>query len=156
MTIRNQTMCALLKRVIVGASLMTCSSAATDHPLPPSITQGTLQLTDYWVRGFSGGKNTAAYVTIVNTGEPDKLIEARCDQSTTVELHTHIDVDGVMKMRPVPSISIDKDPVVLKPGGMHIMLMGLKESFKEQTMITITLVFEKAGTIEVQFPVRKT
>jgi periplasmic copper chaperone A len=123
----------------------------------PSVSLGSLTLTNYWVRPSTGRPNTAAYTTITNHGtQHDKLVKAVCIHANTVEIHEHIEENGVMKMRPVVGfVEVGKEPVVMKPGGLHIMLMGLKDSFKNQEVIPITLHFEKAGAIDLKFPVVK-
>lgn len=99
----------------------------------------------------------AAFFTIENSGnEDDRLIGAEADISKLVQLHTHIaGENGVMKMVEVP----EGFPVpahgehALKRGGDHVMFMGLKHPLKDGEVIDLTLVFEKAGRIEVAVPV---
>lgn len=130
---------------ILGATAWAC----------PPVTIGDLSITGHrWIRP-STGPNTAAYLTIASpSGQPDKLIKVECEEATAVELHDHINDNGVMKMRPVPFIEIGKDPVSLKPGSLHIMLMGLKDSFQGKEKIPLTLHFEKAGKMTLDFPVK--
>lgn len=99
----------------------------------------------------STGPNTAAYMTIKQAGnEPDALVKVECEHATLVELHDHVSQDGVMKMTPVEKITIPGNgEVELKSGSLHIMLLGLKESFQTQDKILLTLHFEKAGKLEV-------
>jgi copper(I)-binding protein len=107
--------------------------------------------------GEAGGANGAAYMTIRNTGStPDKLIKAQSDVAKTVELHTVIDNNGVMEMRPVASIEVPANgETQLKPGGFHVMLIGLKHDLKAGDKVEITLQFETAGTLQVQADVRQ-
>lgn len=122
-------------------------------PLSSGV-MGNLSIEGCWVRS-STGPNTAAYLTLTNTGkEADRLIKVECPDAAAVELHTHIEEGGVLKMRPVPFIEIDKGSVEMKPGGLHIMLMGLKDSFKGKKTILLTLHFEKAGAIPIDAPVK--
>lgn len=122
----------------------------------PSVTVGNLSITGHrWIRP-STGPNTAAYLTIASpTGEPDRLIKVDCDHANTVELHDHINDNGIMRMRPVDYIEIGKDPVSLKPGSLHIMLMGIKDSFQGKEKIPLTLHFEKAGSVTLDFSVKE-
>ncbi|MBM3468346.1 MAG: copper chaperone PCu(A)C [Alphaproteobacteria bacterium] len=121
----------------------------------PPITIGDITIGHRWVRP-SSGPNTAAYVTITNTGsEPDKLRRVECLEATTVELHDNININGVMRMQPVQFIEIGKEKVVLQPGGLHIMLMNLKPAFQKLQNVTLTLHFEKAGSVRVDFPVKQ-
>lgn len=120
----------------------------------PSVTIGDLSLTGRRVRP-STGPNTAAYLTINNSGaQPDKLIKVDCEHAMAVELHNNVNDNGVMQMRPVDFIEIGKDPVGLKPGGLHIMLLGLKDSFQGKKIIQLTLHFEKAGSSTMDFSVK--
>ena len=118
------------------------------------IAVGNLSIGNYWVRPPKG-PNTAAYLTITNTTkEPDKLVTVDCPHATTVELHNHSEENGIMKMRPVPFIEIGQNPVEMKPGGLHIMLMGLKGSFQGKETVPLTLHFEKAGKVDINFSVK--
>jgi len=122
---------------------------------PPITTSNITIVGHRWVRP-SSGPNTAAYLTITNSSnQPDKLLKVDSEDANVVELHTNIEEDGVMKMRPVASIEIGTDPVELKPGGLHIMLMGLKSSFQGKDSILLTLFFEKAGPITLDFSVKE-
>ena len=141
---------------ILALASFTVLGIICAHAEAPSASLGDLILTDYWVRPSTGRPNTAAYVTITNHGDqPDKLVKADCAYAHTVEIHNHIEENGVMKMRPVNFIEAGKKPVTMKPGGLHIMLMGVKDAFKDQKMIPLTLHFEKAGAITLNFPIAK-
>lgn len=117
---------------------------------------GNLEIKGCWARPGQQQKNTAMYMTIKNTmaSNGDRLIKAECLAANAVELHDHINEDGIMKMRPVDGIAI-KDTAELKPGSLHIMLMGLKQDLKEGEHIEMKLSFEKAGAITVKVPVQK-
>lgn len=99
----------------------------------------------------------AAFMEIHNAGaEDDRLIAARSDISKRVELHTHIaNAEGVMRMVEVE----DGFPIpaggnhVLKRGGDHVMFMGLNQAMTHGEDISVTLVFEKAGDVDVTIPV---
>lgn len=136
--------------VLMSASIGILSASVSPAP----VKVGSLSLTDLWVRPATGGPNTAAYLTIENSDlTPDVLEKAECDEATTVELHNHIQENGVMRMRPVENITIGKDAIEMKPGGMHIMLMGVKPSFKDKKEVKITLHFKNAKSIDVVFPI---
>ncbi len=102
--------------------------------------------------------NGAAYMTLVNTGKAmDRLVGASGDISATVELHTHLMEEGMMKMRPIKAIEVKPGkPATLKPGGLHIMLIGLKKPLIAGQTFPLRLRFEKAGEIPVDVTVRKT
>lgn len=123
----------------------------TDH------MTGTSDMGDMGDMGHgSGGANSAAYMTLINeTDTPDAIIRADTDVAETVELHTVEQTDeGIMKMRPVEQIDIPASGEQhLKPGGFHIMLLGLKHDLNEGDTVTLTLTLEQAGDIQVIAPV---
>jgi hypothetical protein len=84
------------------------------------------------------------------------LVSAESSASRIVELHTHVEEDGVMKMRQIEKIDIPaRGDVLLKPGGLHVMLIDLNEELKEGANVSITLIFEDGSRNEIQAPVRK-
>lgn len=97
-------------------------------------------------------------MTLVNTGKAmDRLVGASGDISATVELHTHLMEEGMMKMRPIKAIEVKPGkPATLKPGGLHIILIGLKKPLIAGQTFPLRLRFEKAGEIPVDVTVRKT
>ncbi|PKO36374.1 MAG: hypothetical protein CVU33_18710 [Betaproteobacteria bacterium HGW-Betaproteobacteria-6] len=94
---------------------------------------------------------TGAFMVIKNNGDKDiKVLKADNPASKVTELHTHINDGGVMKMRPVPSIDIKaKEEAVLKPGSLHVMMIGLKAPMKEGDVVPITLSFDDGSTKQV-------
>ena len=102
-----------------------------------------------WARASTpGAKNAAAYVTIMNHGiESDALIGVVSDVSAKVELHSHKNDGGVMRMRQIVSVPVPAHSVAeLKPGGDHIMLMGLKRPLKAGDHIMLRLSFQSGAT----------
>lgn len=95
-----------------------------------------------------GAANSAAFMTIKNDSDSDvELISARSKVGQRVELHNHINDNGVMRMRPVQSIAVPSGQTVeLKPGGLHVMLMGLNQELEPGEQIAIELV-DKQGRI---------
>lgn len=103
------------------------------------------------------GGTSAAYMTLVNSGgTPDRLVAASTDVAELIELHESKMVDNVMQMAPVPGgIAVPANgQVELKPGGLHVMLIGLKRDLAAGETVRLTLSFERAGTITVDVPVR--
>lgn len=104
-----------------------------------------------------GAPTGAAFLTIMNhTGEDDRLIAVLSDAAERVELHTHQEnAEGVMKMIHVKEgFDIPAEGMIaLKRGGNHIMFMGVTEPFEDGETVSVTLVFEKAGEIDVEIPV---
>lgn len=113
---------------------------------------GEIEVTASFARASAGpARNGAVYFVVENrAGHPDRLIGARAEISTKAELHTHLHEGGVMKMRPVEAIEVPAHgSVQLKPGGDHVMLTGLSTPLVEGQSFSLTLVFEKAGEVEV-------
>lgn len=105
-----------------------------------------------WARATPKGATVgAAYLEIKTDAKTsDRLVGARSAVAGKVEIHTHLHEGGVMKMRQIPGIDLKVGAShVLKPSGDHVMLMDLKQPLKEGDLLKITLVFEKAGEIEV-------
>lgn len=109
-----------------------------------------------WSRA-TAGKSGVVYLTIKNTGSTDdKLVAAATPIAAKAELHTEVNDNGVMKMRPLGSIEIKAGgQTELKPGGMHLMLLGLKHPLREGQSFPLTLTFEKAGKVELTVSVGK-
>ena len=100
---------------------------------------------------------TGAFMVIKNSGDKDvKVLKADNPASRVTELHTHINDGGVMKMRPVPAIEVKaKGEAVLKPGGLHVMLIDLKAPMKEGETVPITLTFDDGSSKKVDAKVVK-
>lgn len=100
--------------------------------------------------------NGAAFMILENTGDaPDKLVSVTSDVAQTVEIHKTEMQEGIMRMAPVDFIEVPaKGNAELKPGGFHIMLIGLKKDLVPGEQIELTLNFEQAGHITVKAEVR--
>jgi len=97
-------------------------------------------------------------MTIINAGgTADRLVSGQSSASKTMELHETTEEGGVMKMRPVPGgFEVPANGrLELKPGGKHVMLIGLTAPLVAGQTLEITLNFEKSGAIQVEVPVRK-
>jgi hypothetical protein len=104
----------------------------------------------------AGMANTGAFMVLKNADSKDhKVVKAESPVAKVVELHTHTKVGEMMEMRPVKDIEIKtKGETVLKPGGLHVMLIGLKQNLKEGDNVAITLTFEDGSSKKVEAPVR--
>jgi periplasmic copper chaperone A len=120
----------------------------------PAFAQ--VQVEKPWVRAtVPGAKVAGGYLVIRNAGAAaDRLVSASSPAAATVELHVHINDNGVMRMREVPGYDVPaKGAFELKPGGAHLMFMGLKQPFKEGEKVPVKLKFEKAGEVNAEFQV---
>jgi copper(I)-binding protein len=120
---------------------------------------GAPVVTKPWARA-SIGRIGAAYVTIAIKGgktiQGDELVGASSPVAARVEIHGHkIDSRGVARMRQVATVAITPGkPMVLKPGGLHLMLFGLSAPLKKGGTLSLTLHFRHAGKIRVIAPIR--
>ena len=91
----------------------------------------------------------AAYVTIVNQGaDDDVLTGASAAVAGNTSLHQTLHQNGVDEMRPLPSLTVKAgQSVSFAPGGMHIMLMGLKQRLVAGQHFSVVLRFAKAGAV---------
>jgi len=142
----------ILVLAVALAGLLAWPAAAHDYQV------GAVTITHPWARASAGASpNGAAYMTLsVDGTEPDRLLAVATPIAKHAQLHNNVMDDGVMKMRPVEAIEIAPGtPTVLEPSGLHIMLMGLAAPLEEGTTVTMTLTFERAGSIEVEFVVQE-
>jgi copper(I)-binding protein len=139
------------KLLAFAASLMIAGAAAA---------QGTVEVTDAWARATPGKAEVgAAYLTIASPNA-DRLTGLSTPAASAAELHTMTieatAAGGVMRMRPVAGVDLAAgQKVALKPGGLHIMLVGLKAPLRAGQSFPLTLYFEKAGSREVTVTVEK-
>lgn len=113
-----------------------------------------ISVTSPWSRATAlGAPNGVVYLGIVNhSGVSDRLAEVTSDAAARVQIHQSMDgMPGMMMMEPVKNgVPIPAgQTVTLKPGGLHIMLMGLKRQLKPGDTVPLSLTFDKAGKIDV-------
>ena len=145
-----------MKRILLlaGFAVFTAGTAyAHDYKLGP------IAISHPWARPTAEGtKAGAAYLSLENTGsEPDSLVSVSSPAAGKTQIHQTTSEGGVMKMRGVEG-GVDLAPratVAFKPGGYHIMLLGLKQKLDEGQHIPLTLTFAKAGSIDVEVYVEK-
>ncbi|OOG23701.1 hypothetical protein B1C78_10470 [Thioalkalivibrio denitrificans] len=103
-----------------------------------------------------GQPNTAAFMTLENTAGQDlAVVSAESGVSRVVELHTHTMHEGVMRMRQIERIEVPAGGrTELKPGGLHVMLIGLHEPLQEGQVVEVTLVYDDGSRQLVRAPVR--
>ncbi|MBR0659991.1 copper chaperone PCu(A)C [Roseomonas oryzicola] len=131
------------------AAVAALPAAAHDY------TAGDIAIGHPWSRAAGANATGAGFLTLRNTGtQPDRLVSASASVARAVELHTHVRDGDVMRMRPVDAIPVAPGQTVeLRPGGFHIMLIGLKEPLVQGTRVPLTLRFERAGEVRVELAV---
>ena len=110
-----------------------------------------ISLDHVWARPTPGAGTTGVtYFTVIDKGQPDRLIGVSSPIAAVAELHETVNDNGVMKMRSVQSVALAPGkPVTFKPGSYHVMLMGLKNPLKAGDSFPLTLTFEHAQPITV-------
>ena len=135
--------------------LTLCGSATQSHA--SDFRLGTVQIERPWARATIGkGRVGVAYMHLRNTGgQSDRLIGAKTPVAEHASLHTHRMAGDIMRMRPVDAIPVPaRGTAMLKPGGLHIMLMRMTRTLKQGEKFPLTLTFERAGTITVEVAVK--
>ena len=125
-----------------AASLLISASAMAQT--------GAVEVTAAWARATPGGaENGAAYLTMTSP-TADRLTGVSTPLARAAELHAMKLAGGIMTMSPLAAIDLPPGrPVTLKPGAMHVMLVGLKQPLQAGQSVPLILHFEKAGTREV-------
>jgi hypothetical protein len=122
-----------------------------------SHEKGDIQVRHPWSRATPPGAMVAVgYMEIRNTGaQPDRLIAASTPVAKSVEMHVTQREGEVMKMRQVKDFEIPaRERITLRPGGSHLMLVGLERPLKKGERITMRLRFERAGELQVEVEVQ--
>ena len=148
---------ALVTSLLV-ATLSVPSFASSHGGMAHGDKVGNLTIMHPWARATAkSAKTGAGYMMITNAGTTsDKLINVKSDMSRKTEIHQSSMKDGMMKMERVDGITIPANgKAELKPGGYHIMFMGLKAPLQVDTEFPLTLVFEKSGEVTVNVTVSK-
>lgn len=132
-------------------------TVATESAAAP-VTAGQFSASAPYARAVPPGQpNSAIFMQLQNKdSKAHALVKASSTASEVVELHTHLNEGGVMKMRKVEKIDLPAgETVALKPGSFHIMLIGLKKPLKAGESVDLTLTFEDGTTLATSAPVKE-
>lgn len=104
-----------------------------------------------------GQPNSAVFMQIENRGRQHlALVAAESPMAEVVELHTHRVEDGMMKMRRIEQIELPPgEKIKLQPGGLHLMLIRLKQQLQPGDDVALTLAFDDGGELRLTAPVRQ-
>lgn len=139
-----------MQKLFIAAALAAVA-AANAH--------AQVTVNDPWVRGTVARQTaTGAFMQLLSR-EDGRLVGASTPLADRVEIHEMKLENDVMRMRPVEQLMLSAgSPVELKPGGYHLMLMGLKKPLQEGEELPLTLEFQGARTqrqtLELRVPVR--
>jgi len=138
-----------LIRLIGAAALALATFAAHAH----EFKLGAITIGHPYARATAAGQPTGGgFLSFANAGPADKLLSISADVSKSVELHEMKMEGDVMKMRQVDGIEVPAGKTVeLKPGGYHVMFVGLKAPLKAGDKFPAKLKFEKGGEVDVVF-----
>jgi copper(I)-binding protein len=140
----------LLMTTTVIACFINATAMATDYKV------GSLEIGSPWSRATPKGSQTAiGYMTIKNNGTtPDRLIGGSINVSANFELHSIVMENGIAKMRELKDVEIGPGQTIeFKPGGSHVMFVDLKHPLSKGEHVKGTLVFEHAGTVQIEYSV---
>ena len=137
----------------ITASLAAAPSFAFAH----DYKIGSIEIVQPWSRATpSTAPSAGGFLTLTNKGDvPDRLVAIESPAAQQTEIHEMKMEGAVMRMRALENgvVLPPGRTVELKPGGYHVMFMGLKAPFVKDQKVSATLVFEKAGRIDIEFQV---
>lgn len=138
--------------ISVAAALVLAQAVLAQH-----YEHGDIHVMDPWSRALPPvASNGAAYLELSNRGAtPDRLVGATSPAADRVEMHTHTMDGGMVRMRRVPFVDLPPgEYVTFEPGGLHLMLFGLKKPLAEGETFPVTLRFDHAQPVEVTVTVK--
>lgn len=152
MRMHPQKMAACIGGMWLALTLNASQPVAQDH------SAGQLVIADPWAPPTLGRQRIGVvYFSVRNSGAgADRLLGVDLPQGGQARIHTSQVQDGVMRMRPIDAAAIPAgDELVLKPGGMHVMLNELPGPLIEGGQLKLILRFEKAGPVDVEAAIEK-
>ncbi len=133
-------------------------SACDNKPKNTNTAAQTISVVDHTIRAMPPGQTiTAMFMTLHNPSlDSFDLVRVETEISEHVELHQHKMSDGMMQMSQVDQINIKaQGNTELKPGGFHVMLIGLKKDLEIDQKVELTLIFKDQSSIKVESVVQK-
>lgn len=138
-----------MKSLVATLAFLLLAAPAMAH----SYQKGEIQIGHIWARATApGGKVAGVFVPLLNNGKTaDKLVKVSTPFADNVQIHETKIENGISRMQQLEGLPLPPaKPVAMRPGGKHIMLMGIKQQLKEGDKFPVTLEFEHAGSIEVE------
>ena len=133
--------------------VLLCSSGAS-----PVFAQ-SVKAENAWARATVPGQKTGSVYVELTSSSDGALVAAASPVAARAELHSMTMEGGVMRMRALPRVELPAGKTVkLAPGGMHVMLVDLKQPLKAGDKVPVTLSVQSAGTsvttLKLEVPVR--
>lgn len=140
---------------LLAAAAAAAAPAQAEAGIPPAVapaSPASISVARAWSRATAGAASVGVvYFEVVNSGPADTLLSIECPAAERVEMHATTRADGIMKMRPVPFVDVPAGGrLSFQPGGLHAMLIGLKQPLKEGRTLPVTLVFRGAGKLQFE------
>jgi copper(I)-binding protein len=122
-----------------------------------SASYAQVTVDDPWIRATIKQQTSTGAFMLLTAQSDSKLVSAASPVADHVELHKMTMENDIMKMRQIPELALAAtEPIALKPGGYHIMLIGLKKQIKAADIIPVTLTFEDNNGNRTQMQIQAT
>ncbi len=147
----------MLKQMKI-ATLSLIALIASPMSLAHDYEAGKIHIDHPWSREAPPNAPViGGFFQLTNHGETeDALIAAESPIAGRVEIHTHANEDGVMKMIKIDEVRVAAhETVVFKPGSFHLMIFNPTQTLQEGDRFPMTLTFKNAGKIDVEMAVEK-
>lgn len=143
--------------LLAGLTLTAGCTSEEEVESLEAFAADTMRVDDAWARPAPEGGTSAAYFTLINgTAAADTLNAVRTPVATDVEIHESYETEeGLSGMRAVGSIPVgSRERAALRPGGLHVMLIGVTQPLEEEDTLTLQLEFAEHETKTIAVPVR--
>ena len=141
----------------MNTRLIYCFVFCLVMPFGLAATASGFSVEDAYIRAMPPGRTaTAAYLSLSNNSDRDcSIIGGSSAVAATLEIHQQLNSDGMMKMRPVVAVTVAAGETLLfRPGGFHLMLLGIEADLVPGQTHPISLLTEDCGTIKIVAVVR--
>lgn len=143
----------LRKALIASITLLAATMTLGAQAQSPAKTE--VKVFDVWARTTVPGASVSAAYMHIKSAKPMKLVKAESPVAGMTEIHQMSMKDGVMSMSAVDAVDVPAGKLVdLKPGGLHVMLMQLKQPIKKGDEVPLKLTFEDAAKKTVVLEVK--
>lgn len=137
--------------------VLGCSAESDNESDSTNVVLGKYEFAAGWARPGAEGEVSSIYMIITNgTATNDTLLSVSSEMAEKAELHESFDTDDeTTGMRPAGKQAINSgNKLRLEPGGLHIMLMDLKEDLVVGDSVSVSLEFSHVGTKKITVPVQ--